>query len=194
MHRPEMDQGERERSETPRPDAGRLDARGLERLIAPTLEAMGYATVRILVSGRYAPTVQVMAERVDGRPMNVDDCAEISRALSAKLDVEDPIAGTYTLEISSPGLDRPLIRAADYDRFAGRAAKIETRQPQDGRKRFQGRLAGMSEGEVRLETPDGAVTIALDDIVRAKLVIDDALLRESFRREEAETNRNRKRG
>ena len=183
----EMNRPEAGRPEAERPEAGRLDAvpfnaDRLGRLIAPTLEAMGFALVRVLVSGRHAPTVQVMAERLDSQPMSVEACAEISRALSAKLDVEDPVAGPYTLEISSPGLDRPLVKAADFDRFGGRTAKIETHRPRDGRRRFQGRLAGVSGGEVRLETPEGPVTIALDDIARAKLIIDDAVLKESLRR------------
>lgn len=215
MHRPEMNPRETNRFETERPEAGRLDAAPfnadrLARLIAPTLEAMGYGLVRVLVSGRHAPTLQVMAERLDGGPMSVETCADISRALSALLDVEDPIAGSYTLEISSPGLDRPLVKAADYERFRGRTAKIETRfprapdgaqqdtragnRPRDGRRRFQGRLAGVDEGGVRLETPEGPVTIALDDIARAKLVVDDALLKESLRRETPPAEHNRRRG
>lgn len=194
MNRPEMNRRETSRPEAARPDSGRLDADRLGRLIAPTLEAMGYALVRVLVSGRHAPTLQVMAERADGQPMSVEACAEISRALSGLLDVEDPISGSYTLEISSPGLDRPLVKAADFARFGGRTAKIETHRPRDGRRRFQGRLAGAGEGEVRLETPEGPVTIALDDIARAKLIVDDALLRDSLRREADPADRNRKRG
>ena len=200
MHRPETNQRETHRPEADRVEAAPPGAPRLEGLIAPTLEAMGYALVRILVSGRRAPLVQVMAERIDGQPMNVDACAEISRALSALLDVEDPVPGSYTLEVSSPGMDRPLVKAADFERFKGRVAKIETRRPRapegaqhseragssprdGGRKRFQGRLAGMTEGGVRLETPEGPVTIAVDEIARAKLVIDDALLKESFHRD-----------
>jgi ribosome maturation factor RimP len=169
--------------EAERPESGRRDAAAVERLIAPVLEGMGYDLVRLILSGRHAPTLQVMAERRDGGPMSVEACADISRALSAVLDVEDPIAGSYTLEISSPGLDRPLVKPADYERFRGRTAKIETRFPRDGRRRFQGRLAGVRDGGVVLETPEGPVTIALDDIARAKLVIDDALLKGSLRRE-----------
>ena len=175
---PETDMSEAERAES-----GRRDAAQVERLITPVLEGMGYDLVRFVLSGRHAPTLQVMAERRDGEPMSVEACAEISRALSAVLDVEDPIAGSYTLEISSPGMDRPLVKPADYDRFRGRTARIEIRFPKDGRRRFQGRLDGVREGGVVLETPEGPVTIALADIARAKLVIDDALLKESFRRE-----------
>jgi ribosome maturation factor RimP len=195
MHRPDTNQQETDRPEADRGEGGPSSALRLEGLILPTLEAMGYALVRLLVSGKHAPLVQVMAERRDGQPMNVDACAEISRALSALLDVEDPVPGAYTLEVSSPGMDRPLVKAADFERFKGRVAKIETRRPQDGgRKRFQGRLAGMSEGGVRLDTPEGPVTIAVDEIARAKLVIDDALLKESLRREANPASRDSKRG
>jgi ribosome maturation factor RimP len=181
MTRREINRPEEGGFEAGRPDSGRLDADRLERLIQPTLEAMGYDLVRILVSGRHAPTLQVMAERRDGGPMSVEACVEVSRALSALLDVEDPISGSYTLEISSPGLDRPLVKAADYERFRGRTAKIETRVPRDGRRRFQGRLDGVSGGAVRLATPEGEVAIPLDEIARAKLVVDDAVLKESLR-------------
>ena len=179
MQRPATTESETDQ----RPESGRRDAAEFERLIAPVLAAMGYELVRLVISGRHAPTLQVMAERQDGGPMSVEACAEISRALSALFDVEDPIAGSYTLEISSPGLDRPLVKPADFDRFAGRTAKIETRFAKEGRRRFQGRLDGVREGGVVLETPEGPVTIAFADIVRAKLVIDDALFKESLRRE-----------
>ncbi len=155
----------------------------IEGLIAPTLAQMGYDLVRVLVSGRTSPLLQVMAERHDGRPMDVDHCAEISRALSALLEAEDPIAGAYTLEVSSPGLDRPLTKAADYARFAGRVAKIETVRPLDGRRRFQGRLAGGDGETVRLDTPDGQVAIALADIVRGRLVVDETVMHEALRRQ-----------
>ena len=194
MNRPKMNRREEKSLETSEAKPGRLDGLQLERLIVPTLEALGYELVRMLVSGRHAPTLQVMAERKDGRPMDVEDCTAISRALSSLLDVEDPIPGTYTLEVSSPGFDRPLVKAADYDRFKGRSAKIETRRSQNGRRRFQGRLAGAGEGQVRLDTPEGPVTIALDDIVRAKLIIDDAFLKEALRGEADPAGRNKKRG
>ena len=194
MNRPETNRREGDRPETDGDESGRVDRLRLERLIVPTLEGLGYGLVRSLVSGRHAPTLQVMAERQDGRPMGVDDCTQISRALSSLLDAEDPIAGAYTLEVSSPGFDRPLTKAADYDRFKGRMAKIETRRPQDGRRRFQGRLAGLGDGLVRLETPEGPVNIALDDIARAKLVIDDAFLKESLRGEADRAGRGKKRG
>jgi ribosome maturation factor RimP len=108
--------------------------------------------------------------------MTVDDCAEISRSVSALLDVVDPITGSYMLEISSPGIDRPLVRAEDYDRFSGFEARIELSRPLDGRKRFRGRLLGTITGAVRLVTDSGEVRIPLDAVLRAKLVLTDDLL------------------
>ncbi len=124
------------------------------------------------------PTLQVMAERRDRRPMTVEDCARISRALSAVLDVEDPVPGAYDLEVSSPGLDRPLVRAEDYTRFAGFEAKVNTRAPIDGRRRFRGRVLGLDDDGtmVRLATADGEVAIAIDEIEAAKLVLTEDLL------------------
>jgi len=146
-------------------------------LIAPSLEASGYELVRVMLQGRQRQTLQIMAERRDREPMTVDDCAEISRNVSALLDVEDPIASSYTLEVSSPGIDRPLTRPQDFERFAGFEARIETRQPVDGHKRFRGRLQGVVAGEVRLVTETGAaVGLPLADIHRAKLVLTDDLL------------------
>lgn len=148
----------------------------IERMIAPSLAAMGYDIVRVLLTGGQRPTLQVMAERADGQDMSVDDCAEISRAVSALLDVEDPIAGAYTLEVSSPGIDRPLTRPADFQRFAGFEARVETRQPVEGRKRFRGRLLGLEGDSVRIATPEGEATLPVDDILRAKLVLTDELI------------------
>jgi ribosome maturation factor RimP len=119
-----------------------------------------------------------MAERRDEAAMTVDDCAEISRAVSALLDVADPIEAAYNLEVSSPGIDRPLVRREDFMRFAGYEAKIELGDARDGRKRFRGRLAGLSEDEeaVRLLTEAGEVHLPLADIARAKLVLTDELI------------------
>ena len=135
----------------------------IERLIAPTIEDIGFAIVRVQVSGGQRPRLQVMAERLDGGSISVDDCATISRAVSAVLDVEDPISGTYTLEVSSPGID-------------GRQAKVRTGRPIDGRKRFQGRLLGVSGDAVRLEEGDALVDLPYPDIERATLVLADDLL------------------
>lgn len=148
----------------------------LEALIAPTLDGMGYDLVRVVVSGTHRPTLQVMAERRDGRAMTVEDCEAISRALSAKLDVEDPIATSYMLEVSSPGIDRPLVRPRDFQRFAGYVARIETKAPRDGRRRFTGRIVGADDAEVRVAAEDGEVAIPIAEIGRAKLVLTDELL------------------
>jgi ribosome maturation factor RimP len=147
-------------------------------LIEPTLQAMGYALVRVaIVGGAGRPTLQVMAERVDGAAMSVDDCADISESISAVLDVEDPIAGAYTLEVSSPGIDRPLVKKADYDRFAGFEARVETSEPVSGRKRFRGRLLGTGEDTVRLKLDTGEdVEVPLARISKAKLVLTDELI------------------
>ena len=142
----------------------------------------------MLVSGSHQPTLQVMAERRDGGPMKVEDCEKISRALSAKLDVEDPIAGSYTLEVSSPGLDRPLIRPRDYTRFAGQVARVETRIALEGQRRFKGRIARADDNAVILAIADEAagtepreVEIAFANIAKARLVLTDEMLRASAR-------------
>ena len=149
-------------------------------IIAPAVEAMGYEVVRVLLLGTQRRVLQIMAERKDGRDMTVDDCAEISRAVSALLDVEDPIQGTYTLEVSSPGIDRPLTRVKDFERFAGYEARLETKAPVDGRRRFKGRLGGIERDEVetlvRIDTEDGAAKVPFDAIQKAKLVLTDELL------------------
>src|SRR5437016_356155 len=138
---------------------------------------MGSSLVRVMkAGGQHRPTVQVMAERRDEAAMTVEDCAEISRSVSALLDVADPIAGAYTLEISSPGIDRPLVRPEDYDRFAGFEAKIELGEPLSGRKRFRGRLLGRAGDAVRLIGEDGEVSLPFALITRAKLVLTDDLL------------------
>jgi ribosome maturation factor RimP len=161
-----------------RRDGNRLpiDTNEITRIIEPSLEAMGYRLVRAAVTGAQRPTLQVMAERRDEAPMTVEDCADISRSISALLDVADPIAGAYTLEVSSPGIDRPLVRPEDYDRFAGFAARIELSRPLDGRKRFHGRLLGRAEEHVRLVGETGEVRLPLAAIIRAKLVLTEDLL------------------
>jgi len=153
-----------------------IDTRRIAAMIEPSLEAMGYALVRVSHTGGRRPTLQIMAERHDGAGMTVGDCEEISRNVSALLDVQDPIASAYTLEVSSPGIDRPLVRPADYERFAGFEAKLELEHGLDGRKRFRGRILGQSGGRVRLVTEQGEVELPFDDIHRAKLVLTDELL------------------
>jgi len=155
-----------------------MDATGrIEQIITPLVEALGYEIVRVLLLGGQRPTLQIMAERTDGAPMTVEDCADISRSVSALLDVEDPIAGAYTLEVSSPGLDRPLTRLKDFERFAGFTAKLETRLAIDGRKRFKGMLKGVEGEDIILDAESGPARVAFDNVLRAKLVITDELLR-----------------
>ena len=149
----------------------------IARLVEPTLQSMGYELVRVHFGGTSGrPTLQIMAERLDRRPMAVDDCAEISRTISAVIDVEDPVADPYFLEVSSPGIDRPLVRPADYERFAGFEARVETAAPVDGRKRFRGRIAGIADGQVRLIEEAGELRLPLEQINKAKLVLTDDLI------------------
>ncbi len=148
----------------------------IERLVEPPLDAMGYELVRVRVTGGGHPTLQVMAERKDRREMTVEDCAEISRNLSALLDVEDPIPEAYALEVSSPGIDRPLMRLQDYERFAGFEARIETKRPRDGRRKFTGRLAGVRGQCVAIGGETGEAEIPFDEIERAKLMLTDELI------------------
>src|SRR6185295_13368628 len=142
------------------------------RIIEPSLEAMGYRLVRLMqTGGLQRPTLQIMAERRDEVPMTVDDCAQISRSVSALLDVADPIAGAYLLEVSSPGIDRPLVRPEDYDRFAGFDVRVELDAPLDGRKRFKGKLLGRDGEAVRLVAETGELRLPLAGIARAKLLL-----------------------
>ena len=154
-------------------------AEQIERLIEPSLSAMGYEIVRIMIMGKHTPTLQIMAERKDDQAMTVEDCADISRQISAVLDVEDPIRSAYTLEVSSPGLDRPLTRPKDFQRFAGYEAKLETRFPIDGRRKFTGKLIGIDGEVVKLKDDAGEVSLPFTQIQKAKLVLTDELLRQS---------------
>jgi ribosome maturation factor RimP len=162
---------------------------GLERMIAPALTAMGFALVRVRLSGSGRPVLQVMIEREDGATITVENCAEASRMISALLDVEDPIAGAFNLEVSSPGIDRPLTRLGDFDRFAGWEAKIELDRPVDGRKRFRGKLLGVAGDQVRLEQDGSQVEVPFATIVAAKLVLTNEMLARDLkqRREAART-------
>lgn len=148
----------------------------IESLIAPSLQAMGFEIVRIVISGQRSPVLQIMAERALDGGMSVDDCAAVSKAVSAILDVEDPITGSFTLEVSSAGIDRPLTRAKDFQRFAGFEARVEMAAPIEGRRRFTGRLKGLSDGEVLIETADGERRLAFEGIAKAKLVLTDELI------------------
>jgi len=156
-------------------------------LAEPVLLGLGYRLVRVRISGALGTTVQIMAERPDGS-MVIDDCEAASRALSPVFDAEDPIDREYRLEISSPGIDRPLVRASDFARHAGHEAKIEMAVAQDGRKRFRGILLGTQGDSARLRRKDAAegetadVVLPIADMAEARLVLTDELVRESLRR------------
>ena len=153
-----------------------LEAR-IVAAITPTIEHMGYEVVRVMVLGRDRPTVQVMADRTDGSLIKVEDCERLSAVISATLDVEDFIKSAWTLEVSSAGIDRPLTRPKDWNRFAGHAARAETHLPIGGRKRFNGVVLGADESYGRLRLDDGTeVALPLGDLRRAKLVLTDALI------------------
>ena len=151
-------------------------SRRVETIIRPILKNMGFDLVRVRISGAGQRTLQIMAERLDDGTMTVEDCATISRSVSALLDVEDPINGIYSLEVSSPGLDRPLTRPQDYTRFAGLEVKIEVRYPIDGYRRFRGRIAGIEDDQVQLDVEDTRLSIPYAIIERAKLILNDELL------------------
>jgi ribosome maturation factor RimP len=153
-----------------------VDTGKIEAMIAPSLAAMGYRVVRVAVTGGRRATLQIMAERVDDKAMTVEDCADISRTASALLDVADPIDAAYTLEVSSPGIDRPLVRREDFARYAGCEAKIEVTAPVEGRRRFRGKLLGVEGDEVRLLVDAAPVALPLATVTRAKLVLTDELL------------------
>jgi ribosome maturation factor RimP len=164
-------------------DADRRFARetGTERTIAdlaePVLEELGFRLVRVKVSGRDGGTVQIMAERAGG-DMSIEDCAVISRSLSPVLDAYDPMPGHYNLEVSSPGIDRPLVRPSDFALWAGHEAKVELNQPVDGRKRFRGVIEGVADDEARLrielegKTEPVVIGLPFSLIGEAKLVAD----------------------
>jgi ribosome maturation factor RimP len=156
----------------------------LAQIVEPVAGDMGLELVRLRLMGGQHPTLQIMAQRPDGS-MEVDDCARLSTAVSAVLDVEDPITDAYTLEVSSPGIDRPLTRLKDFDQWAGFEAKIETSEAIDGRKRFKGTVQGTEGDEVLLEIEEKgqSVTIGLrfDWLADAKLVLTDDLIRETLR-------------
>jgi ribosome maturation factor RimP len=156
-------------------------------LVEPVLAALGYRLVRIRISGFSGCTVQIMAERPDGT-MSIEDCEAASRALSPVLDVADPIDSAYRLEISSPGIDRPLVRRSDFDRYAGHVAQVEMQAPVDGRRRFRGELVGTDGAFARIRHADGAananseVLLPIDDMMEAKLVLTDTLISQSLRK------------
>jgi len=156
-----------------------MDCR-LAEIITPVIEDMGFELVRVRLMSGKATTLQIMADRPDGG-IEVDDCAEISNAVSAVLDVEDPILDAYTLEVSSPGIDRPLTRLKDFDTFEGYEAKLETADLIDGRRRFKGMLAGIEDDEVLINVDEGTIGLKFDWLSDAKLVLTDDLIREMLR-------------
>ncbi len=158
--------------------------RRLAEIISPVLEGMGFELVRVRFMGGKTKTVQIMAERPGGG-IEVDDCADISTAVSAHLDVEDPIEDAYTLEVSSPGIDRPLTRLKDFETFEGYEAKLETADLIDGRKRFRGVLAGIDGDEVLINVEEGTIGLNFGWLADAKLVLTDELIREMLRQRKA---------
>ena len=159
-------------------------------IVEPVIEQLGYRLVRVRVSGAEGCIVQIMAERPDGT-MTVEDCEAVSRALSPVLDMADPIDRAYRLEISSPGIDRPLVRKSDFERYAGHVAKIETAMPFQGRRRFRGILMGTEGEAVRIRRDDAAegegaeVLLPIEEMSEAKLVLTDQLVTEALRREKS---------
>jgi ribosome maturation factor RimP len=161
----------------------------LASLAEPVLEDLGFRLVRVKISGRDGKTVQIMAERPDGT-INIDDCEAISRQISPLLDVNDIVDGTYRLEISSPGIDRPLVRPSDFEDWAGHEAKVELTEPVEGRKRFRGELEGFEDGEVRIKVDikdvgETVIGIPVMIVSEAHLVLTDELVREALARAKA---------
>ena len=162
----------------------------LQSLIEPVAQSLGFSIVRVRLSAAHHPVLQVMAERADGS-MEVEDCARLSRAISALFEEVDPIESEYSLEVSSPGIDRPLTRRRDFESYSGHEARLELRSPLEGRKRVKGKLKGLSGEDVLIETTVGAeqetailpVPYAL--IGEAKLVLTDALIEEDLKRRKA---------
>lgn len=156
-----------------------LDQR-LAGIVQPVIEGLGYELVRLRYTGGKNPTLQIMAEKPEGG-IEVDDCAKISRELSAHLDVEDPIADNYALEVSSPGIDRPLTRLKDFETWAGYEVKLETAELIDGQKRFRGMLRGVEDGEVLIDIPQGTIGLQFEWLTDAKLMLTDELVAESLK-------------
>lgn len=152
----------------------------VQQLIEPSVGDLGFDIVRVQISGKEKPAMQIMVEHKGGpgdrHGMTVDDCATVSRAVSALLEVEDLIEGPYTLEVSSPGLDRPLVRIGDFERFQGYQARIEVSRSLDGRRRFKGRLLGIEGDNVRILVDGVEVDLPHPDIHRAKLLMTDDLI------------------
>ncbi|WP_299619057.1 ribosome maturation factor RimP [uncultured Tateyamaria sp.] len=158
--------------------------RRLAEIITPVIEDLGYELVRVRLMSGKETTLQIMADKPDGG-IEVDDCGAISTAVSATLDVEDPILDAYTLEVSSPGIDRPLTRLKDFDMFEGYDAKLETDELIDGRRRFKGILAGVEGDEVLINVAEGTIGLKFEWLSDAKLVLTDELIKEMLRQRKA---------
>ncbi|MEZ5886803.1 MAG: ribosome maturation factor RimP [Paracoccaceae bacterium] len=158
--------------------------RRLAEIVTPVIEGLGFELVRMRLMGGNTKILQIMADRPEGG-IDVDDCGKISTAVSAVLDVEDPIEDAYTLEVSSPGIDRPLTRLKDFDLWAGYEARIETSEMIDGRKRFKGLLRGTEGDEVLIEIEEGTIGLKFDWLADAKLVLTDDLIAEMLRQKKA---------
>lgn len=158
--------------------------RRMAEIITPVIEDMGFELVRVRLMSGKSTILQIMADKPEGG-IEVDDCAEISQAVSAILDVEDPILDEYTLEVSSPGIDRPLTRLKDFEMFEGYEAKIETGEMIDGRRRFKGELAGVEDDEVLINVDEGTIGLKFDWLSDAKLVLTDDLIKEMLRQRKA---------
>lgn len=161
--------------------------RRLAEIVQPVIEGMGYELVRIRMLTGKATTVQIMAERPDGG-IEVDDCAKISTAVSAVMDVEDPIMDNYALEVSSPGIDRPLTRLKDFETWKGYEVKLETSELIDGRRRFKGVLAGVENEDVLIEITEGTIGLKFDWLSEAKLLLTDDLITEMLRQKKVSSN------
>ena len=157
----------------------------IDRLVEPSVSDAGFDLVRVRFMGDGGRTLQVMVERKDRRPISVDDCADVSRLISALLEVEDPVPGAYVLEVSSPGIDRPLVRLDDFSRFAGFEARLETGELLEGRRRFRGRLKGIEGVLVRLDCNGEETTVPFGAIEDASLVLTDDLIEAAQRDAEA---------
>jgi ribosome maturation factor RimP len=168
-------------------------------IVEPVLEDLGYRLVRVRVSGLDGCTVQIMAERPDGT-MTIDDCELASRAISPVLDAADPVDRAYRLELSSPGIDRPLVRRSDFERYAGHLVKLEMAVPVEGRRRFRGLLLGTAGDAARIRRSDAApgepeeITLPIEEMLEAKLVLTDALIAESLKRGKSAERRARPEG
>lgn len=154
--------------------------RRLAEIVQPVIEGMGFELIRLRLMSGKTRILQIMADRPEGG-IEVDDCADISTVVSAALDVEDPLDDPYLLEVSSPGIDRPLTRLKDFEVWSGYEAKLETSELIDGRRRFKGVLAGVEDNEVLIEIEEGTIGLQFDWLSDAKLVLTDDLIAETLR-------------